>query len=181
MISKITFTNNWQDIKDAAMNTIGKATGKYPTSKWKRAILLAEHSPIRRYKVFWTWEGLKYWVSVHFVRHKIGIEHWVSTQRTDRTGVSRDELPQSSLVNHSCEADAQALINISRKRLCNMASKETREAWQIVKDAIAETEPELASVMVRECVYRGFCPEMSCCGYVNTEAYKEELRQYRGE
>ena len=113
------------------------------------------------------------------VRHKIGIEHWVSTQRTDRTGVNRDELPQGALVNHACEADAQAIINISRKRLCNCASKETRDAWQAVKNEIAKVEPELASCMVRECVYRnGLCPEMFPCGFNHTESFKKELLEY---
>ena len=98
--------DNWQDIKDSTMNTIGKTTGSYPTSEWKRKLILSEHSPIRRMKFYWRWKDLKSWVSVHMVRHKIGIEHWVSTQRTDRTGVNRDELPQGSLVNHACEVDA---------------------------------------------------------------------------
>ena len=161
--------DNWQYIKDSAMNTINKTTGKYPDSEWKRRLILSEHSPIRRMHFYWRWKGLKSWVSVHMVRHKIGIEHWVSTQRSDRTGVSRDELPQGALVNHACEADAQALINISRKRLCSCASPETREAWQLVKEEVARTEPELAGCMVKECIYRGFCPEMFSCGYHKTE------------
>ena len=88
-------------------------------------------------------------------------------------------MPQGSLVNHSAEANAQALIFISRKRLCNQASEETRAAWQEVKDQVREVEPELASCMVRECVYRGFCPEMYPCGYSKTEAYRKELEEYR--
>lgn len=68
--------DNWQEIKDSTMNTIGKTTGKYPTSEWKRKLILAEHSPIRRMKFYWRWKELKSWVSVHMVRHKIGIEHW---------------------------------------------------------------------------------------------------------
>ena len=173
--------DNWQDIKDSTMNTVGKDTGKYPSSEYKRKLILAEHSPIRRMKFYWRWKDLKSWVSVHFVRHKFGVEHWVSTQRTDRTGINRDELPQGALVNHACEGNAQALINISRKRLCNGASKETREAWQEVKNKVAECEPELASCMVKECIYRGFCPEMFGCGYDKTEQFKEELKRYRGE
>lgn len=172
--------DNWQDVKDSTMNTIGKTTGKYPDSDWKRRLILSEHSPIRRLKFYWRWKDLKYWVSVHLVRHKIGIEHWVSTQRTDRTGVNRDEIPQSALVKHACEADAQAIINISRRRLCNCASLETRQAWQKVKEKIAECgETELASCMVRECVYRnGFCPEMFSCEYNKSEAFKKELDEY---
>lgn len=171
--------DNWQDIKDSTMNTIKKNTGKYPDSEWKRRLIISEHSPIRRMKFYWRWINLKSWVSVHMVRHKIGIEHWVSTQRSDRTGVNRDMLLQSALVNHACEADAQALINISRKRLCACASEETREAWRLVKNEISKTEPELASCMVKECVYRGFCPEMFSCGYYKTDEFRKELKEYR--
>lgn len=179
---KITLRNykdNWQDVKNATMNTIGKDKGAYPSSDWKRRLLLSEHSPIRKLHIGWKWSDLKYWVSVHLVRHKYGIEHFVSTQRTDRTGISRDEMPQNSLVNHECEANAQALINISRKRLCHCASLETRQAWQQVKSEIALVEPELASVMVKECVYRnGLCPEMFTCGYNKTKLFEEELKEY---
>lgn len=179
MIDIFKHEDNWQDVKDTTMNTIGKTTGKYPTSEWKRRLLLSEHSPIRRIKFYWRWKDLKYWISVHLVRHKVGIEHWVSTQRTDRTGIDRNNLPQGSLVNHACEADAQAAINISRKRLCYCASKETREAWQEVKEKVSIQEPELASCMVKECVYRnGLCPEFKTCGYNKTEAFKKELREY---
>lgn len=179
MIDIFKHEDNWQDVKDSTMNTIGKTTGKYPTSEWKRRLLLSEHSPIRRIKFYWRWKDLLYWVSVHLVRHKIGIEHWISTQRTDRTGINRNELPQGSLINHACEADAQALINISRKRLCTCASPETRQAWQEVKNKVAEVEPELARCMVPDCVYRGHCYEFNSCGYHKTEAFKKALEDYR--
>lgn len=162
------------------MNTISKTTGAYPTSEWKRRMLLAEHSPIRRIKFYWRWKDIKYWVSVHFVRHKYGIEHWVSTQRTDRTGKNRDVIPQDAPVLHACESNAQALINMSRRRLCRCSALDTRSAWKEVKAKIKDSgEPEMASVMVRECVYRnGFCPEYKTCGYYKTEAFREELREY---
>ena len=119
-IDQFKHEDSWQDIKDSAMNTINKTTGKYPDAQWKRKLIMSEHSPIRRMKFYWRWKDLKSWVSVHMVRHKIGIEHWVSTQRSDRTGVSRDELPQGALVNHACEADAQALL-ISAASVCAAA------------------------------------------------------------
>lgn len=171
--------DNWQDIKDATMNTIGKSTGKYPDTEWKRRLILSEHSPIRKMSFSWRWIDLKSWVSVHLVRHWLGITHFVKTQRTDRTGVNRDELPQGNLVNHEANANAQALINISRRRLCNCASKETREAWEAVKEKIAITEPELARCMVPDCIYRGYCYEMFSCGFHKTEEYKKQLKEYR--
>lgn len=175
----IKFPFKWRDVADAARTTIRMEGGcKEPSSSWKRRMLLAEHSPIRQIIVKWKWHNLMSWVSVHFVRHKMGIEHFVSTQRTDRTGVNRDVAPQATPVDHECFANAQALIFISRKRLCNQASPETRAAWKMVVDAVAEHEPELASVCVPECVYRGFCPEFKPCGYADTAAFKKARAKY---
>lgn len=180
MIQWYDYLDAWPKVKQSARTTISReGEGIYPTNSWKKTILLAEHSPIRRIRFSWKWKNLKSWVSVHFVRHKIGIEHWVTTQRTDRTGISRDKLPQDSLVSHECEADAQALIFISRRRLCNQASAETRAAWREVRDKVAEVDPTLASVMVPECIYRGFCPEFRSCGYVDTPEYAAALAEYR--
>ncbi len=174
----VEYEDNWQAVKDATMTTIGKHHGKYPDSEWKLKILKAEHSPIRLLTFRIRFEGIPYFVVMHLVRHKIGVEHFVSTQRTDRTGIDRNNLPQNNLVNYMMVADAQALINISRKRLCSCASAETRKAWQMVVDEIAKIEPELASCMVKECVYRGHCPEMFGCGYDQTDKYEGELKKY---
>lgn len=180
MIERFDILGNWLDVKQAAMTTIGKARlGTHPDDAWKKRALLAEHSMIRRMRFSWVWVDLKSWVSVHFVRHKVGIDHFVSTQRTDRTGINRDELRQDAPVRHECEANAQALINISRKRLCSLAAPDTRRAWEEVKREVARRDPVMASVMVRECVYRGFCPEFNSCGYCNTKEYEDEVKKYR--
>lgn len=179
-VEQLQVNGSWNEVKEGARSTIGRmGVGKEPTNTWKKQILLAEHSPIRRLVYSWMWKEIPYFTSVHLVRHNVGITHFVSTQRTDRTGEDRNSKPQDAPVNHLAEANAQALISISRKRLCNQASKETREAWQAVKDAIKEVDPVMSSCMVRECTYRGFCPEFTCCGYVHTEAYKKELEEYR--
>lgn len=180
MIKWSEYTDVWAKVKRSARTTIGReGEGAYPSDEWKKSILLAEHSPIRKIKFSWKWTNLKSWVSVHFVRHWLGIIHWVTTQRVDRTGVDRDKSPQDTPVEHECEANAQALINISRRRLCAQASPETRKAWQEVKSEVNKKDPILASVMVKECIYRGFCPELYPCGYSETEAYKKELEAYR--
>lgn len=180
MIEWFEYTDVWSKVKRAARTTIRKdGEGTYPSDSWKKTILLAEHSPIRKIKVNWKWKNLLSWVSVHFVRHKFGIEHWVSTQRTDRTGKDRNKALQSAPVDHECDANAQALIFISRRRLCSQASKETRAAWKEVLEEVRKRDPVLASVCVRECTYRGFCPEFESCGYVNTPEYQEELKAYR--
>lgn len=173
------YQDNWKNIKNATMTTINKDEGIYPTSEWKRRLLMSEHSPIRKLKIGWKWYDLKYWVSVHITRHKIGIDHFVRTQRTDRTGQDRNEIPQGALVEHEVEANAQAIINTSRKRLCLCASPETTKAWKDALKEIEKYEPELVSVSKRECVYRnGLCPEMFPCGYNKTNAFKKELEEY---
>nr|MCR5838537.1 hypothetical protein [Kiritimatiellia bacterium] len=97
----------WREVADAARTTIRREEGEgEPSSKWKKRILLAEHSPVRKLCFNWKWVDLPYWVSVHFVRHKFGIEHFVSTQRTDRTGVQRDANRQDAPVMHECFANA---------------------------------------------------------------------------
>jgi hypothetical protein len=173
--------NDWLLIKDSALTTMGLSVKNKPDEQWKSMILRSEHSPIRDLIYQWKWVGLRSWVSVHFVRHKIGIEHFVKTQRSDRqkdsTYYDRDRLPQGALVNHKCSANAQAIINISKKRLCHQASTETRQAWQLLLDNL--DEPELIQLCVPTCIYRnGICPEPKSCGYTKTTDFKIKLQQY---
>ena len=178
-ITYIKTTNNWRESADACRTTVGKKPGEGdPSPEWKRKILLAEHSPIRLLKVKWKWTELPYFVSTHIVRHKIGIEHFVRTQREDRTNIKRYKRRQTDYVEHECEANAQALINISRDRLCNQSAKETRKAWLLIIDRLRFIEPELAEICVKECVYRGFCPEIKGCGYTNKSEFAKERTKY---
>ena len=173
-------SGSWREVADAARTTIRQDEGtKEPSSRWKKRILLAEHSPIRKLNFNWKWLDLPYWVSVHLVRHKFGIEHFVSTQRSDRTGTDRAGARQDSPVMHECFANAQAVMFISRRRLCRQASPETTAAWRLVVEAIREQEPEVAACCVPECVYRGFCPEFKSCGYCGSPAWKAAVESYR--
>ena len=171
---------SWREVADAANTTIHKEEGsKEPSFTWKRRMLLSEHSPIRKLSFSAKWYDLKYWVSVHLVRHKFGIEHWVRTQRSDRAGLDRDSLPQGNHVEHEVELNAQAMIQISRKRLCLQASKETRQAWQALVDAVCENSPEMSSVCVPDCIYRGWCYEYKTCGFHLSEKFQRDLMEYR--
>lgn len=176
----IKIKGEWSDVLNSARTTINKeGINKDPSSLWKKQILLAEHSPIRQIIIKAKWKNLKSWISVHLVRHWLGIVHWVRTQRTDRTGVDRDELLQSNLIEHEIEANAQSIINISRKRLCNGAHKETKEAWISFLETIKNTEPEIYSVSVPECVYRnGICPEFKTCGFNKSEDFDKLRLEY---
>lgn len=156
---------SWDLAYELALATEGKVPTKSPDDEWVRKLLTAEHSPIRAklYKI--RIENVPMWVTTHLVRHKIGVEHFVRTQREDRRdiGVPRNELPQGELNDMVMLINAQALINISRKRLCNKASSETQEAWRAVYRAVKVIDPVMAGAMKAECTYRGFCPEIRPC------------------
>ena len=154
---------DWLRAKQCTLNTVGKKSTKLPPDEWKVKLLESEHSPIRTLMFLIKME-IPYWVSVHFCRHKIGVEHFVQTQRTDRTGVNRNELPQGQMVSHMMWLNAGALIYMARKRLCKQASKETREVMQEIVRQVLETNPEFKSVLVPNCVYRnGKCTEFYSC------------------
>ncbi|OQY33003.1 MAG: hypothetical protein B6241_09190, partial [Spirochaetaceae bacterium 4572_59] len=179
-ISEIKIKGSWRDVADSARTTINMKPGKgEPSSSWKRRMLRCEHAPIRQLSISAKWTNLPYWVSVHFVRHKIGIEHFVRTQRSDRAGEDRNSKSQDSPVEHEILATYQAIISISRKRLCSAASKETRQAWRLLLDEIRKLDPELYEVCVPDCVYRGWCMEYKSCGYHKTEDFRQALVEYR--
>ena len=176
---------DWIRVVNAARRTVGKAPiNKEPSDTFKKKTLLAEHSPIRLLEYDFTWEDIQQWVTTHLVRHHEGCEKFVHTQRTDRNpelkGLNRDELPQGLLNDMDMTCNAQAFINISRKRLCRCASPQTRKAWEMAIEYLKTIDSILASKCVPECIYRGFCPEFdNCCGYVNTKEYQERLKEYR--
>lgn len=196
---------DWIRVVNAARRTWGKKPIDHePSDKFKRKILLAEHSPIRLLEYDFTIEDIRQWVTVHLVRHHEGCEKFVHTQRQDinaeienitseiirickeegllREGWrERDYMFQGEGNDMDMTCNAQAFMNISRKRLCyGCASEETRFAWQLVIKALKEVDPILAEKCVQECVYRGFCPEFDrCCGYVNSPGFEKKLEQYR--
>lgn len=83
-------------------------------------------------------------------------------------------------VNLGLCLNAQSLIDMAKLRLCSgCAHPETVRVFQAIKDEIGKVDPDLASVMVRKCVYRnGLCGEPRCCGYNCTEAFANELGAY---
>lgn len=173
MKTKFISIDGWKYVLNACRHTVGKAPlEKEPSKKFKEDILIAEHGPIRELWVRWLWKGLKYWVSVHWVRHKW--EKYVGTQRTDRTGIERDKLPQDAPVDFWGSANAQNLIDTARKRLCYQASKETRKCMEDLKWELGLSgEEELANVLVPNCVYRCGCPELDGCPF--WDKFKEEF------
>jgi thymidylate synthase ThyX len=103
-------------------------------------------------------------VSVHFVRHKIGVEHYVVSKRDDISGEMAETVTRLTPVKHSMLVNAQALINMARMRLCTKAHEETQFAMMEIKRKIETVDKDLSKFMVANCEYRGRCTEINSCG-----------------
>lgn len=179
-VTNFTQVTSWARALDAARITVGKVPlTKEPSDEWKAQMILAEHSPIRLVEYQWIWVDIPQYVTTHLVRHHIGCEKFVCTQREDRTGVLRNQRLQTDLNSFMMTANAQAIINISRKRLCQKADSNTKYAWALVIIELAKIDPILANKCVPECYYRGFCPELKSCGAASMEHFPKRLKNYR--
>lgn len=166
---------DWQEVADDCRTTVGKdSLGKEPSIEFKKAILIAEHSPIRSIMVKWFWRSMPHWVTVHWVRHKW--EKFVRTQREDRADTPRSELSQIEPQDFKGEANIQHLIDTWRKRLCRQASPETRAYAEDFKVVLHDYLPEVSDVLVPNCVYRCGCPEMD----KRCQWYKNYLERHPG-
>lgn len=169
---------DWNRVLNAARMTAHlPLLDKEPTDTFKRKILKAEHSPVRLLEYDIIVEDVPYYVIMHLVRHFNGIEKFVATSREDRTGVPREERKQTDHIDAMFSVNAQAMLNISRVRLCRQASKETRELWRMIVDAVGEIDPIVRAFCVPNCVYRGLCPEIKTCGF-NYHKDREKYEQY---
>lgn len=126
-------------------------------------IYKCEHSPMRT-QMFWIeMFDIPTFVSVHLRTHSVGITHFVKSNREDRPGYTGDG-GRRHPVNHAMLLNAESLINLSRKRLCNQAHAETIEVMKGIKEAIKDIDPDLYPRMVPNCEYRGACYEPNPCG-----------------
>ena len=173
---KITLTEypgetDWTEAKRRALVTAGLKLKTPPDLEWKRKILEARHSPIRRLFFSFDIEGVPYWVAGHLVRH-IHSQPYVKSQRNDRqSNYDRTKAPQDAPVNMIWDMNGEELLNIANKRLCKLASKETREIVKTMCNLVEAACPEFEGLLVPNCVYHGgVCHEMHSC-----RENKEEL------
>lgn len=189
----------WATVLDDARTTIGKdEKGQYPSEKFKKDILMSKHSPIRGLIFEVYMEDVPYHITQQFSRHHIALdsnpnmqfsediistdmEHFAQTSRECRTGKPRNERRQDDPVRYKFRANAQGLMDASKKRLCYEADKGAVKLWRLVKTGISDICPELADRMQAECVCVGFCPEVSSlisCKYTELESYDIMRRSY---
>ena len=141
-------------------------SGKETSNIGLATLYKCEHSPIRCILFWIEMKDIPSFVSVHFVRHKIGVEHFVKSLRDDRGGDGTED--RNSPVNHAMLINAQELIHMARKRMCNKAHPKTREVMNMIWKAIYGIDPYLADYMGEDCQYRRQCVEPHSCGYWDT-------------
>lgn len=153
-------------MKQCAVGTEGKDTKKPPSSEMVRKLLEARHSPIRELRFSYVIRDIPYWVSVHLVRHHVGIQCYVQSQRNDRQDeYDRNKAPQDTPVTMRISINAEALMNLANKRLCNKASPETQDVVRRMCALAEKVLPELRGLLVPMCEYNGGkCHEIHSCG-----------------
>ena len=155
---------DWDRCKMLALNTVSKKMVNAATDTWKEQMLASEHSPIRTL-MFTIKLTIPYYTSVHFVRHKFGVEHYVTSQRNDRQdNYDRTKAPQDMPVVHIMDINAQELIFMAHRRLCNQADAVTQFVMRAIVKDVLKTNPEFKDVLVPNCIYRGGrCTEFERC------------------
>ena len=126
-----------------------------------------EHSPMRTQLFKISMYGIPTFVSTHFVRHNIGIiGHYCKTQRDDRIGETEgDKHDRWTPTNHGILCNAQALINMARKRLCYCSHWATINVMERIKNQVDIVDHDLTQYLIPECEYRGgVCHEDRICG-----------------
>ena len=157
---------DWSFCKTCTLNTVGKNSTKLPKEEWMVKLMESEHSPLRElpyaFKLI-----IPYYVSVHLVRHHVGVNHYVQSQRNDRQDqYDRTKAPQDAMVSHIITMNAQSFVHLAHARLCYQADVTTRKVVEEMVRLAIENNSEMKSVLVPRCQYRnGKCTEFNCCGY----------------
>lgn len=169
---------DWERCKMLALNTVGKKyVGGKITDEWKHKILKAQHSPIRTL-MFTIRLTIPYFVSVHLVRHKFGVEHFVQSQRNDRqANYDREFAPQNTIVSHMLEVNAEQLMFMANRRLCTQADPTTRYVMMKICKAVEETNPEFIGHLKPMCEKLHECPEFTSCGYWENKVKKTQYSE----
>ena len=156
---------DWMKAKDRALVTVGKKAVNPPDFEWKVKMLRCRHSPIRKLPFSFYISDMPYWLHVELVRHHVGFQPYVKSQRDDRNNneVPRGKKPQDAPVNMIIDLNAETLMTIMNKRLCGAATKEMQELMLTIRKEVIKTNPEFAEFLVPMCLYHNRCNEFVSC------------------
>ena len=127
-------------------------------------MLTFQHSPIRTQIYVVKMYDIPAFVAHHLRTHNVGVMgHWITSRRDDRGGEASET--RSEPVNHMFIANAEALINMARQRLCSSdPHRETKKVIDNIKFSMTLEDPYLANHMESECDYASKCISMNPCG-----------------
>ena len=152
--------------KQCVLGTMGKEASIQPTDEFIHKILRARHSPAKEIVFKFVLRDVPYWVSVHLVRHNIGVNWYVESQRNDRQNkYDRNSARQDTPITMRCTVNALELMHIANMRLCSKASKETHDLVQTMCFLVENEFPAIKGLLVPMCEYQGGrCDEINTCG-----------------
>lgn len=160
---------DWHEVKRRVLATMGKRLKTEPDENWKKKILKARHSPIRRLRFSFDLIGIPSYVATHLVRH-IHAQPFVQSQRNDRQNdYDRNAARQDTPVNMIWDITGEELLIIMNKRLCKLADETTRHVVELMRNQVLKVCPEFSDEMVPMCKYAGECKEMFPCGKMTKE------------
>lgn len=159
--------DDWIACRRRALVTVyGKGLGTIsaPSSDWRRRILEARHSPIRRLRYAFLIEDIPSNTATHLCRH-VHAQPYVSSLRNDRQGAMDGDAARRDIpVNMILDVNAEELMVIANKRLCLKAAENTRKVVQEICRLAEDATPELSGLLVPMCTYHGgVCHEMRSC------------------
>lgn len=157
-------SEDWIGVRKRALVTVGKETSEEPSFQWKTDILTARHSPIRYLRFSFLLENIPYYASVHLCRH-VHAQPYVRSQRNDRQDeYDRNAARQDAPVNMIWDMNAEELIVIENKRLCNKADPLTNAIAVAIMGLVDFNCTEFLLELVPMCLREGRCHEMKSCG-----------------
>lgn len=138
---------------------------RLPTSEMLCDLLNARHSPIRVLNFAFLIEDIPSNTATHLARH-VHATPYIQTLRNDRQSqMDGDKAPRDTPVNMIYCCNAEELMVIANKRLCNRAAERTREVVKMMCEAAIGAMPELRGLLVPMCEYcGGVCHEIESCG-----------------
>jgi len=136
-----------------------------PSEKLLRDCLRARHSPVRVLNFAFLIEDIPSNISVHLCRHVHAVP-FVSSLRNDRQDkINGDKAPRNTPVDMIFYCNAEELMTIANKRLCNKASELTRLVVKMMCLEALDKMHELSGLLVPMCEYHGgVCHEINSCG-----------------
>lgn len=153
--------------KRAIWVTMGKTDEpkELPFPQLIRDTLNARHSPIRVLNFAFLIEDIPSNIATHLARHVHAVP-FVSSLRNDRQDrMDGDNAPRNTPVDMILYCNAEELMTIANKRLCNLASEKTRLAVKMMCVEAQDKMPELEGLLVPMCVWcGGVCHEIKSCG-----------------